>query len=139
VTDFTAGCDCPTIRRHGAQLASSKCSVINDTCIHSLFDANTLLDPVPALWKVCLYVGQSDVYIQWHHNTPTGTCTINDPQLGALSLEWEHLPFVGSPGSPPYLARFKSKEIGEMRDADPRLEVDALVARGVHLETFKLV
>lgn len=25
-----------------------------------------------------------------------------------------------------------------MRDADPRLEVDALVTRGMHLETFKL-
>jgi hypothetical protein len=57
-----------------------------------------------------------------------------DPRLGPVSDDWENL----ENDDPHRFQRWKSKVTGEIINSDPRLLPQALIERGVKLQTFAL-
>ncbi|KAK5662114.1 hypothetical protein OQA88_8019 [Cercophora sp. LCS_1] len=67
---------------------------------------------------------------------------IDDPRLEKLSAEWVVRPLnveEGERNDGMPLFEFKNARTGEVRRTDPRMDVEALKARGVPFETFALV
>ena len=72
-------------------------------------------------------------------NSGTNFTSREDPRLGALPAEWESVQQERTPEDPIYFAPHRNKRTGELINSDPRLLPEALIARGIKLETFQLV
>lgn len=72
-------------------------------------------------------------------NTTTGLSQHEVPRLRPFIDGWTRLPLVRKPGDPDICDGFFHAPSGQSRDSDPRLDADALKARGVALEDFELV
>jgi hypothetical protein len=81
------------------------------------------------------------------HGSPTArfvdrwsnTETLEDPRLDSLPPKWVRAPYERLPGDPAIFEKFKNMETDEIINYDPRMSLDALKARGIELEMFKLV
>ncbi|KAI3326744.1 HET-domain-containing protein [Xylariaceae sp. AK1471] len=119
--------------------SSSLFQVIGECYIHGLEDAKAILGPLPSHMRAII---KGDA-----HGSPTlrfldlrsGVETLEDPRLDPLAPSWVRAPYERLPGDPAIFEKFTNLETGEMINYDPRLSPDALEARGIELEMFKLV
>ena len=121
------------------QVALRGYRVIGICYIHGLQDGEGILGPLPEQWKVQFVTETNGVFVPRFVNTLTEEETVQDPRLGPLPEPWECLPAVRTPDDPLIFARYRNKKTGEVMNSDPRMLPDALRARGVPLETFRLV
>lgn len=119
--------------------ASGQYYVVGECYIHGLSDAVGILGPLPDYWKVIIrgdaFGRPTPHYISLKDNIETK----NDPRLGILPPDWERASCQRSAEDPSIFERFRNSRTGELADSDPRLFPDALVARGVQLQSFALI
>jgi hypothetical protein len=130
------GCSRPILLRRLE--GSGEFLVINESYIHGLMYGEALLGTLPAPWSVHLFNGTESIYTAQYTNTETGEVDLDDPRLGDLPSEWEQLAVNRTANDPMHVVRFRNKTTGQTSNSDPRLLPDALRARGVPLETFRL-
>ena len=70
-------------------------------------------------------------------NSETGETTAEDPRLGRLA-KWDRIERVVDWDDSMQYDFFKHKETGEVINYDPRLEPEALEAKGMQLTWFSL-
>lgn len=74
-------------------------------------------------------------------NKETGSMTSEDPRLTDIPIpeEWETMPFEWTAADLLYTELFRNKKTGNVINSDPRLFPEALIERGIPLETITLV
>ena len=102
-------------------------------------DGESVLGPIPHPWKVRMGKNEGGIYVPRYWDKETDTITQDDPRLDSLSPDWERIPREWTRDSPVVAAWHKNKVTRETMNSDPRMLPDALVARGVKLEQFRLV
>ncbi|KAK7752672.1 hypothetical protein SLS62_005441 [Diatrype stigma] len=109
--------------------------------VHGANDCIRFLGPLPEPWRVVGTMGRASRCNFRFFNPDTGEQTAEDPRLGPLPAEWEKLGEERELecDDPLDCAFFWNTTTGETVNYDPRLEPEALSARGVRLETFVLV
>jgi hypothetical protein len=98
-----------------------------------------LLGPLPEPW---IATGTGDfvgMRKPRFFNLDDGTTIDEDPRLGDLPTEWELNNRQQTADDPMLFSPHKNKITGEEINWDPRFSPEALRARGVKLETFKLI
>ena len=110
--------------------------------VYGLGDANGILGPLPNPWRVQAFrdsSGYPNVYKFF--NPETNVLTDEDPRLPPLDEEkWERVDRGESTSDDPKIfQRLRDKLTGDIITHDPRMDRDALKARGVPIEDFKLV
>ncbi|KAI0435782.1 hypothetical protein F4803DRAFT_557643 [Xylaria telfairii] len=135
----------------GNEVEDDTYQVVGECVIPGLEDSIRLLGPLPRPWVVKVTHGTADEDVVCYQNTETGDITDNDPRLTAPTgdgqWEWEPLQgdemassSTGSDDDPPFTGqRFRHKATGQVVGYDPRLEPEAIEARGVRLKTLTLV
>ena len=131
------GCYSPMILR---PVGVGKFQVVGEAYIHGLADAIGVLGPLPSCWNAII-IGDDKLGrpLQRFLNLQTGQYTAEDPRLDILPSEWERVAYDRTPDDPALFEVFKNRVTGEMMKSDPRLSPEALLARGVTLETFQLI
>lgn len=113
-------------------------SVIDPAFVYGLDDCVALLGPLP--WPWIVQAAALDMEDMKFHNTQTGYLSEEDPRLGPLSPDWRRVSKGLRTGDDPVtFQRFVNTRTGEMITHDPRLDRDALIARGVVVRNFTLV
>lgn len=110
--------------------------------VYGLDDANGLLGPLPKPWRVQVFTDESGLRsIYKFLNPDTGVLSEEDPRLPPLDGDkWERAPRGRRTGDDPItFQRFRNKLTGEVVNYDPRMDRDALEARGVRIREFNLV
>jgi len=135
------GCDFPVILRLVANPSGrdgAHHQVIGPCYVHHLGDAVPLLGPLPALWIV------QRVFNRMRHSTyrflnpGTGEVSEEDPRLEPLE-DWERIEVERTRDHPPICQFYRNARTGVVLNSDPRMEADALRARGCELLDFVLV
>ncbi|KAG4436059.1 hypothetical protein IFR05_008449 [Cadophora sp. M221] len=109
--------------------------IVGEAYCHGIMQGEAILGPLPGLFDAVLQFNDSSGRYEWVHiDRGTGRMETNDPRLGELSKEWTR---TRQEGSMHYV--FLNAETGESTGRDPRLNPDALRARGVELEVFDLI
>jgi hypothetical protein len=129
------GCSNPLVLR---PIEDSSYQLIGESYVHGLDDAIRLLGALPRPWKVMADSGPGLRGIFRFFNPDTGETTAEDPRL-ELSAKWERIEKEIDADDPEHYDFFKHKETGEVINYDPRLEPEALEAKGVQLTWFSLV
>ncbi|KAK1830638.1 heterokaryon incompatibility protein-domain-containing protein [Podospora conica] len=113
--------------------------------ILGLSNAEALLGPLPPGYRVRYYRDSVGCNQAWFVNDETGATLkpFRDPRLEppTLPVEWDtrELSGEGEEGNDGFpLYEFSNRETGEVTRIDPRCTREALIARGVTLETFDL-
>jgi hypothetical protein len=70
------------------------------------------------------------------YDTSSQASTFEDPRLPRLPPGWRLVQEIDRKHS---LRKFENTDTGEITDMDPRLTTEALMERGVKLETFTLI
>ncbi|KAI1262828.1 hypothetical protein F5Y18DRAFT_145109 [Xylariaceae sp. FL1019] len=115
--------------------------VVGSCYIHGLMDGEALLGPLLPPWFLKVDdLGRKQIR-PYFLNEDTGIRTLDDPRLDNIPLpaEWEPVRFLWYRDDPVYCKKFRNKKTGEVINSDPRLSVEALMERGVHVETITLV
>jgi hypothetical protein len=114
--------------------------VVGECYIQGMMDGEPLLGEFPSLWKI-QPSGNSDSSLDpifW--NSGTNTISQEDPRLGDLSEEWDRIEHDEWRADEPfYISKHRNKLTGDLINSDPRMLPEALMARGVKLEKFRLV
>ncbi len=126
------GCDIPLILRPDEY---GRYSVIGVCYVHGFMDGAALLGPLPRMWKhVSRYdtvaLGYWDAFI----NQETGETQVEDPRMGPLPTGWQICSHENESG----YNKYSNPETGERTIFDPRMSPEALRARGVDLQDFRL-
>lgn len=114
--------------------------------VHGIMYGEAILGPIPKPWNVTISRTTSlsgvSVLEQRFFNLETGQITHSDPRLGPLPDGWEEVEMEDQVQMGIFLQHYKRKGSGEeevlVLNSDPRLLPQALMARGVALETFVL-
>jgi hypothetical protein len=95
-----------------------------------------LLGPLPKPWIAKREFGPFLVWQPRFYNSDTleAVGLEGDPRLGPVSDDWENL----ENDDPHRIQKWKNKTTGETINSDPRLLPQALIERGVKLQTFAL-
>ena len=133
------GCQVPMLLRGRKDNAYE---VIGECFIHGLMDGEGLLGPLPEDWQI-----KSDFTPTGHLelryvNKSLNTFSTEDPRITALGdvpKEWEKIEAEWIQDDPANCRKYRNRSTGKVINSDPRLLPDALRARGVQLETFRLV
>ncbi|KAI2628488.1 heterokaryon incompatibility protein-domain-containing protein [Hypoxylon sp. NC1633] len=121
------GCDVPLVLRQVEETAYR----IIGTCYHPEYaDREAFLGKLPTGWKAL-----SGGSVQWYINHEQNIETLHDPRLGPLPRGWKEKKF--SDGSLGWIS--DDYDHTDLINFDPRLEVDALKARGVLFQQITLV
>ncbi|KAK6443052.1 hypothetical protein LTR95_000766 [Oleoguttula sp. CCFEE 5521] len=132
------GCPTPVIIRAN-DLPSASYEVVGPCYVAGLMDADALLGDLSKDWTfICEKTNGSRSGMQYH-NLPTGFVTDEDPRLPPLPLPWVRLDRPLTSADPYNVSWYLNTETREEINGDPRLEPDALRARGVELERITLV
>lgn len=112
--------------------------VVGESYLHGMTNGEALVGPLPYPWKLKIrkVSGRKEPL---YSNPDTGTQTSEDPRLGDLPLDWEKVERERTRDDPVIFAPYRNKRTGEEINSDPRLLPEALLARGVNLEKFRLV
>lgn len=130
------GCVMPVILR---ETPDKFLEVVGECFVHGLMDGESILGPLPQSWAVQTRRNQSGINEPWYRNTDTDTLTQDDPRLEKLPPEWEKIAKERTPDDPLLFAPHRNKLNGEEINSDPRLSPKALTARGIKLQSFRLV
>ncbi|KAI1387256.1 HET-domain-containing protein [Hypoxylon trugodes] len=134
------GCETPMLLR---PTPTGDYIVVGDCYVHGIMFGEALLGPFPESWKFILHrEGEEDgQYRVCFVNTDTGVKRTDDPRLDEIPLppEWEPIEWNRTTADPLHYRKFWNRETGEEINSDPRLFPEALVGRGVPLETITLV
>jgi len=125
------GCEAPLLLRPAS---SGTFEVVGDCYFYHLEDEQGVLGPMPPTWTVQIEYDTDGFPFKQYHNTSTGKFDCQDPRLNKLPSEYEPLPVVS--GKPRTVRNVRT---GEIVKKDTRLTSDDLMARGIELETFRLV
>jgi hypothetical protein len=121
------------------QTPSGHFNVVGESYVHGLSDAVGILGPLPDEWKVII---RGDAFgrptLRFVHLSNNEE-TLNDPRLGPLPSDWERATYERSVDDPAIFERFKNRITGELVNYDPRLSPERLQARGIELQSFRLV
>ncbi|KAI6082162.1 heterokaryon incompatibility protein-domain-containing protein [Hypoxylon rubiginosum] len=121
------GCDAPLVLRRVDAAAYR----IMGSCYHPEYaNREALLGKLPTGWKVL-----SEGGVQWYVNDEQKTESLHDPRLGQLPPGWKERK-LSSGGLGWVSDRYDHNDLITF---DPRLEADALKARGVPLQQITLV
>jgi hypothetical protein len=118
--------------------SSGQFHVVGECYVHGLSDAVGILGPLPDHWETIIKgdaLGrptQRFVHLRDHEET------LNDPRLKPLPWNWERATYERLADDPAIFERFRNVETGELVNYDPRLFPEALEARGVELQSFRL-
>ena len=113
--------------------------VVGECHVHGLSDAVGILGPLPDHWKVII---KGDAFGRPTHrffHLSDNEETLNDPRLEPLPLNWERATYERFANDPAIFERFRNLVTGELVNYDPRLSPERLEARGVELQSFRLV
>ncbi|KAL8865534.1 MAG: hypothetical protein Q9174_006834 [Haloplaca sp. 1 TL-2023] len=128
------GCDAPLVLRSTGELS---CQVVGACYIDGLMAGQALLGELPSKWTVVSkYFPEHNGHLRAFLEGDTGKTYVRDPRLGPLPAGWR----IKDHGAENAISLYVNDITGE--DAgyrDPRLEPDALRARGVNLQEFRLV
>lgn len=103
-----------------------------------LDNAEGLLGPLPDEFVMQMH-RPNGVYQPSFLNTKEEKVCEEDPRLGEMPRSWEKIDFTPSQDDPIYAVKYRNKDTDEVLNSDPRLLPDMLRARGVNLQTFRLV
>lgn len=119
--------------------SSGQFQVVGECYVHGLSDAIGILGPLPDNWKVIIKgdaLGRpTHRYVQPSSNEET----LDDPRLEPLPSNWERATYKRIPDDPAIFERFRNLLNGALVNYDPRLSPEGLEARGIELQTFRLV
>lgn len=123
----------PTILRPAS---NGTFKVIGHSYIHGIMHGEALLGPVPKPWTPRRRMNWRGGHEACFKHTVTEEIVgmTEDPRLYVVSEEWERL----DNDDPHRIQKWKNKETGEIINSDPRLLPNALIERGVRLQTFTL-
>lgn len=121
------------------QASSSSFQVIGECYVHGLADAVGFLGPLPNYWETIIKGDALGRPTQRFINLRNGEETLDDPRLEPLPLNWERVTYERHAGNPAIFERFINLETDELVNYDPRLSPEALDARAINLQPFKLV
>jgi hypothetical protein len=114
--------------------------IVGECYVHGLSDAVGLLGHIPYPWRPIILGDAMGRARQWFLNRITGERTTDDPRLGPLPYEnWDRAVYERRTDDPAIFERFVHLETGETINYDPRMSPEALKARSVELQTFKIV
>lgn len=130
------GCHIPIVLR---QIGEDAYEVVGECYFHGIMDGESILGPLPAPWKIRMTTNIGGIHEITYWNPQTNVTSQEDPRLDSLLPEWERLPQEWTREDPVITAWHKNKVTGEVMNSDPRMLPDALIARGVKLEHFKLL
>ena len=99
-------------------------------------NCEALLGPLPKPWIAKRDLGSFGEFQSRFYNSDTLEVVglEADPRLGPVSDDWENL----ENDDPHRIQKWKNKATGETINSDPRLLPQALIERGVKLQTFTL-
>jgi hypothetical protein len=112
---------------------------VGECYLHGLADAVGFLGPLPDHWKTIIKGDAVGRPTQRFINLKNGEEILDDPRLGPLPWNWERATYERRADDPDIFERFRNLETGELVNYDPRLSPKALEARGVELQSFKLI
>lgn len=123
--------------------------VVGHCFVHGFHDNTAFAGPLPAGWRVVIiddeYGGHK---IRYRNFAKAGRdvnleiCdadTVHDPRLGDLPIEWEWSECERTKNDPDLFEEYYHEADDRYIHSDPRMSVEALERRGIHLETFDLV
>jgi hypothetical protein len=113
--------------------------VIGPCQVHGIMDAEAVLGPVPAPWKIEFYRDSMGVAVHHFRNSETDQLTIRDPRLGCLPKEWKCIERDRTIDDPRWFNCFVNKVSGETTNADPRMREDELRKHGIIIQRFEIV
>ena len=126
------GCDMPLILRPDEY---GRHSVVGACYVHGSMDGAALLGPLARMWKcVVRYDTVTRKFWDAFINQETGETQIDDPRLGPLPAGWQIYGHEEESAFNKYL----NHETGRTTVYDPRVSPEALRARGVELQDFRL-
>lgn len=109
--------------------------------VHGIMDGEALLGPLDPAWTI-------EQEIVGHRYSPSYVAVADgmvltrqkdDPRLPPLPQEWQRIDFEATADDPIVVDRFFNKNTGELINYDPRMTASSLIARGIELETIRLV
>ncbi|KAK0648465.1 heterokaryon incompatibility protein-domain-containing protein [Cercophora newfieldiana] len=108
--------------------------------VYGLHNAIAILGPLPSPWTVQMFDNpRAEAKVFRYFNAETMELSDEDPRLEELDPKWERVSTEPRTGDDPTtFQRFVNRETGEMITHDPRLDRDALIARGTDITTFTL-
>ena len=115
--------------------------VVGECYLYGIMDGESILGPLPTSWQVQPHSGiEGSVFEMRFKNMNTDVdFQEEDPRLGSLPEDWERVSHDRTTDEPVVVAIFRNKSTGDIMNSDPRMLPDALKARGVNLEKFKLI
>ncbi|CAN8101822.1 unnamed protein product [Discula destructiva] len=132
------GCPNALVLRPEGPSVGNHFSVVGECFVHGLHDVEALLGRLPRPWRGVAAWAHGDRRVLRFVNEQTREMTEEDPRLTA-SPSWERCERVLDRDDPTIYDFFKNTETGEIINYDPRLEPEALDARGVNLTWFALI
>ncbi|KAI1775079.1 heterokaryon incompatibility protein-domain-containing protein [Hypoxylon cercidicola] len=133
------GCAMPLVLRQALNSVDGDFEIVGEAFVPGAMHAEHLLGPIPSTFSMSYSPDKLGYDIDWFMNNITGERQRDDPRLGPDPEGWERLPLERTPDDPMNFVRFRNKETGEVVNWDPRLTPEALTAKGVKLENFRLV
>lgn len=128
------GCSNPLVLRP----EQGRYSVVGESFVYGLDDAVKLLGPLSEPWQVIYKRISRNRSLHYFFDPRTGETTREDPRLEPLH-KWSRVDREPDGDDPINFDFFENEETGIIVNYDPRLEPEALEARGVQLERFVLV
>jgi len=112
--------------------------VVGESYIYGIMDGESLLGPLPPSWKVRVELNGS-IMEPRYLDTERNIMVREDPRLENLPAEWERIEQQRTADDPIMFAPHRNKSTGEIINWDPRMSPENLRARGINLQTFRLV
>ena len=125
-------------------LESGHFQMVGECYIHGFMHGEALLGPLPPRTRsIARFDEKTDAYWRCYLDEDSGDCAIEDPRLGPLPSGWRRK----NHSKDHVISWFVNDTTGEGLDAqmmdngfpDPRLSVDALIARALSLRYFNIV
>lgn len=115
-------------------------ALVGDAFVYGLHDATALLGPLPSPWRVQVVEDDAGYLTRYKFFNPvSGVISDEDPRLGPLE-QWTRVARHPRTAEDPVIFQcFQSNQTGEIIKHDPRLEPEALIGRGVNIDTYCLV
>ena len=134
------GYDAPVILRPWGRTPTASYELVGDAFVYGLHDGTEFLGELPSPWRVRVFEDDAGYLTSYRFFNPeSNLLTDEDPRLGPLE-QWTRMPNPPRTASDPVLLQcFKHNETGEMINYDPRMHPEALMTRGLVLDTFCLV
>ncbi|CZR58567.1 uncharacterized protein PAC_08459 [Phialocephala subalpina] len=128
------GSNVPTVLRKNSD---GTFKIVGHSYLHGVMNGEALLGPLPKPWAPKREFNPTNqLWEQRFFDTEKREAVDakNDPRLEPVPDQWECL----ENDAPFLLQKWKNKETGEIINSDPRLLPQALIERGVKLQTFAL-